>query len=134
LSQTPAAGPSTEGQTTQVSEENKAPGFEFELHYGLSTTVEGLLWEILDDISSYKPIHNWDEKLGTSPLKALRKIGGKSWRENRCSLSHLQADSIVDEILTLSEADQSAPATQKTADIEKFLFFTKVGSVSCDCL
>ena len=92
----------------------------------------GLLWEILQSISS-QHIHNWDDKLTTSPLQALRKIGLRSWRENHCNLSHLQADSLVDEVFPVNEADRNplAPAApEKEAAIDSYLFFTKVGSDS----
>jgi hypothetical protein len=83
------------------------------------------------NISSHKYIHNWDDKLTTSPLQALRKIGLRSWRESLCGLSQLQADSLVDEVFSVGEADHGlpAPATpEKEAAIDSYLFFTKVGS------
>ena len=49
--------------------------FDFELHYGLShKSARDVLHEILEDLSSYKHIHNWEYKFVTSPLTGLASL------------------------------------------------------------
>lgn len=56
-------------------QEAERPLFDFELHYDLSVqSVRVVLIQIIKDLSSHRQLHNWDEKLAASPLKALRAI------------------------------------------------------------
>jgi hypothetical protein len=118
-------------QMSQDNEETIEPGFNFELHYGLSyESVRDVLQEILEDMSSYKHIHNWDEKLLTSPLKALAKVGRRYLNENPLALNTILDHSIVEEILTVSGVGHKPPAMQQAGYIDSHLFFSKVGSRS----
>jgi hypothetical protein len=122
-----------ERQMLPDNEETKEPGFDFELHYGLSCkSVRDVLREILEDMSSYKHIHNWDEKLLTSPLKALARVGRRYLNANPLDLNALLDHSMVEEILTVSGVNHRPPAMQQAGDIYSHLFSTKVGSRSYD--
>lgn len=110
-------------------------GFDFELHYSLSCeTTRDVLREILEDISSNKNIHNWDEKLLTTPLQSLIKAGRRYYISTTLDLNDLLDHSMVEEILTVSGFNHRPPTTQMTGVIESYLFFSKVGSHSYDRL
>lgn len=109
------------------------PGFNFELRYGLSTSEPYILKEILDDVSSYKHIHNWDEKLLTSPLNALVRVGRRYQRENAHGWRNLLAHSTVEEILPFRRTNHDPAASQGAGSTDNQLFFTKVGTRSYGC-
>lgn len=89
-----------------------------------------ILKEILEDMSSYKHIHNQDEKLLTSPLNALAKVGRRYLDEYHLDLNALLDHLMVEEILTVSGVNYRPPAMQQVGDMDSHLFFSKVGSRS----
>lgn len=102
--------------------------FDFEPHYGLSRkSARDVLHEILEDLSSYKYIHNWDDKLITSPLTALAGVARSHLNENPPYLDSLLEDAVVDEVLTVSGINRRPSIKQETNAIDTHLFFTKVG-------
>lgn len=111
--------------------------FEFEMHYDLySQKFTHILFEILSDQSTYKHIHNWDEKLFEGPLKAILKDLHRAWGENRCTQASLTAYSTVEEAEVTSSVDTSNAITttgplDNVTHITKHLFFTKVGFFLC---
>lgn len=114
----------------ETSDETKAPErFEFEMHYGLASGSFGaVLHEILMDMSTYKHIHNWDEKLFEGPLKTVLRLVHKAWGENRCSLASLTANSTVEEIDEVSSilTNYAPPAEGEAGSVDHYLFFAKV--------
>ena len=118
--------------TSQANEKANHPTeqFEFEMQYGLSSkTFGGILHEILVDMSTFRHIHNWDEKLFTGPLKSILKVVQNSWGENRCTWTSLRANSTVEEIREMSDTgtDNAPTATEEAGEVGSYLFFTKVG-------
>ncbi|KAE9369271.1 hypothetical protein N431DRAFT_469196 [Stipitochalara longipes BDJ] len=110
---------------------NYAKLFEFEMHYDLhSQTFTHVVFEILSDQSTYKHIHNWDEKLFKGPLKAILKDLHRSWGENACTQASLIAYSTIEEVELTSNADSSnavisVEPLDTVTDVTKYLFFTK---------
>lgn len=106
-------------------------GFEFEMHYDLQRPILGnVVYEILSDLSTYKHIHNWDEKLFTGPLKAILKVVHRAWGENGCTQASLMAHSTVEEVEYISSigAKIAPPTTKDPGDATNYLLFKKVGS------
>jgi hypothetical protein len=114
----------------QTNEESEAPErFEFEMHYGLSSgSFGGILHEILLDMSTFKHIHNWDEKLFEGPLKSILKVVHRSWGENRCTLASVIAHSTGQEIgdISSNEGNNPPPPTEDAGNVDSYLFFKKV--------
>jgi hypothetical protein len=111
----------------QTNEESEAPErFEFEMHYGLSSgSFGGILHEILLDMSTFKHIHNWDEKLFEGPLKSILKVVHRSWGENRCTLASVIAHSTGQEIgdISSNEGNNPPPPTEDAGNVDSYLFF-----------
>lgn len=102
--------------------------FDFELHYGLShKSARDVLHEILEDLSSYKHIHNWEYKFVTSPLTGLASLAKSYLNENPPHLDNLLDDAVVDEVLTVRGVNRRPSIKQETNVIDTHLFFTKVG-------
>lgn len=104
------------------------PFFDFELHYDLSAqSVREVLYEILQDLSSHKQLHNWDEKLVTSPLKALRSVAHQYLRtESDNSINILLSRANVHEVSTVDGVNRAWPVIQEAEGIYSHLFFSKV--------
>jgi hypothetical protein len=133
-----------ESQKAQDNEETKSHAFDFELHYGLYRKAGGVLWEILDNLSSHKHIHNWDQKILTTPQMALEKFVRKVWRENNLNLNQflhnmLSHSSVVEETSTHAETLRGPLAAQEATEgagiefADTFLFFTKVRTCFNSC-
>ncbi len=102
--------------------------FDFELHYGLShKSARDVLHEILEDLSTYKHIHNWEYKFVTSPLTGLAGVARSYLNETPPHLDSLLDDAVVDEVLTVRGVNRRPSIKQETNVIDTHLFFTKVG-------
>jgi hypothetical protein len=111
----------------QELQEAQEISFDFELHYGLSwTSVRDFIRDILSDLSTYKHIHNWDEKLLITPLDTLASVVRKYLSIDDHSLTTLLSYSMVEEVLTIAGVNYPRPAMQAAGDLESFLLFTKV--------
>src|SRR5215469_1229972 len=111
----------------RMSQETEEASFDFELHYGLSSrSVRDVLDEILGDMASHTHIHDWDNKFLTSPVKTLAGVVRTYLNINYLSLNTLLSHTNVEEVLTLRGANHSRPAMQEAADIDSYLFFSKV--------
>ena len=111
----------------RMSQETEEPSFHFELHYELSSrSVRDVLDEILGDMASHTHIHNWDNTLLTSPVKTLAGVVRTYLNINYLGLNTLLGHTSVEEVLTLRGANHSRPAMQEAADIDSYLFFSKV--------
>lgn len=119
----------TSPETAQLISKSKArsPDFDFEQHYGVSRRSAGeVLDEILQDLLNYKTIHNWDDKLVTTPFTGLTAAVRSHWNEKPGHLSSLLEDAVVDEVLTVNGVN-SRPSVKADMDhIDSHLFFTKV--------
>lgn len=123
-------------QTTQATPEiarlvskskAKSPGFDFEQHYGVSRKSTGeVLDEILQDLLNYKNIHNWDDKLVTTPFAALTATVRSYYNEKPGQLNSLLEDAVVDEVLTANGVSSRPSIKAEMANIDAHLFFTKV--------
>lgn len=128
----PSATSTNEAHSLQAGKEITTPKkFEFEMHYGSSsTTFWGLLIDMLRDMTTYKHIHSWDDKMFKGPLKSLLKVVHRSWGENRCNLNSLQSHSTIEEVMYVSEAAELPSHTpsseQEAGELDSHLFFTKV--------
>jgi hypothetical protein len=99
------------------------------MRYGLSSgSFGGIFHEILLDMSTFKHIHNWDEKLFEGPLKSILKVVHRSWGENRCTLASVIAHSTGQEIGDISSNDGNypSPLTEDAGNVDSYLFFKKV--------
>ncbi|EWZ27770.1 hypothetical protein FOZG_18512 [Fusarium oxysporum Fo47] len=122
-------------QTTQTTPEiarlvskskAKSPGFDFEQHYGVSRKSAGeVLNEILQDLLNYKNIHNWDDKLVTTPFAALTATVRSYYNEKPGHLNSLLEDAVVDEVLTANGVSSRPSIKAEMANIDAHLFFTK---------
>lgn len=122
------AAVSTRRARLQDKKETKGPLFDFELHYDVSCeSVRGVLRAILEDLSSYKQLHNWDEKITTTPLKALAAAAHGYLATSYGSSSNiLLAHGRVDEVVTVNGVNQRRPAIQEAGKADSHLFFSKV--------
>jgi hypothetical protein len=104
------------------------PLFDFELHYDLSVqSVRVVLIQILEDLLSHRQLHNWDEKLATNPLKALRAIAHCYLSTNYdSSINILLSHANVHEVMMVDGVNKMRPAIQEAGDIYSHLFFSKV--------
>lgn len=124
-----ATDPALQQQLSQGIGDATLPRFAFELHYGLSCeSVRSVLLEILEDISSRKNIHNWDEKLHTSAFAALVKVGRRWLIGTPYGTDKLLPNSVVEEILTVGRAIRRPPAAPEAGDVDGLLFFSKAES------
>lgn len=103
------------------------------MHHGLSSkSFTDVLRKILEDMSSYQHIHNWDEKLNTSPLKALARVVRKYLNTEPLDLNATADYSTVDEIFTVGGVNPRPLISQRVKDIDRHLFFHKLSSRSYD--
>jgi hypothetical protein len=122
-----AADDALEALPVQDCGDAKKVRFDFEPHYGLShRSARDVLHEILEDLSSYKHIHNWEYKLITSPLTALAGVARSYLNENPPHLDSLLDDAVVDEVLIVGGINRRPSIKQETNAIDTHLFFTKV--------
>jgi hypothetical protein len=123
-----AADAALEALPVKDGGEAKSVRFDFEPHYGLSSkSAADVLHEVLEDLASYKHIHNWDDKLITGPLTALAGAARSYLNANPPDLDSLLADAVVDEVLTVGGINRRPSIKQETNVIDTHLFFVKVG-------
>ena len=123
-----AADAAHEALPVQDGGDAKKVRLDFEPHYGLSRkSARDILHEILEDLSSYKHIHNRDDKLTTSPLTAIAGVARSYLKENPLHLDSLLDDAVVDEVLTVGGINRRPSIKQEANAIDTYLFFTKVG-------
>ena len=109
----------SDGKTPGDNTDTNGPGFDFELHYGLAhKTVRDVLEEISTDITSYTTLHNWDEKLTSSPLKELSQVIRRDLYTNDMALDTLLGHSAVEEVLTMGGINHERPALQNAVNVE----------------
>jgi hypothetical protein len=99
------------------------------MHYELaSESVAGVLREILLDMSTFKHIHNWDEKLLKDSWKSIVKLMRTALGKDSCTFASLTAHSTVEEIEEISSINKNnAVATEvEPGTEESYLFFAKV--------
>ena len=76
---------------------------EFELHYGLEgSNVISILKMILQDLSSHRSIHNWDEKFTSDPIKEIASASQKLIRHSFQTGSHLSNCCTAYEVSTVN--------------------------------
>lgn len=104
--------------------------FNFEFEYDLSCkSVREVLLNIFRDFSSQKQLHGWDEKLYTSPLKAIRTASRELLaRDNGTySCDIVLTEGAVEEVVTIKGENQKRPHIQEVAEaVGGHLFFSKV--------
>lgn len=101
--------------------------FDFDSHYRApAKTVRDVLAQILEDMLTYKSVHNWDEKLVTHHLRRLAMVVRTYLNGNSGTFNPLLVYSSVDEVLTVDGVDHKYPAIQHPGDIDRQLFFTNV--------
>ena len=116
---------------TEAVEGTDVTGLEFELHYGLSAqkAIE-LLDEILTDMVSHNPVHDWDAKIAPDAVKVLaataRKCLNSDPHGHSLGLNTLIAYSTVEEILLVGGINERLAPTKDADDIASHVFFTKV--------
>ncbi|CAI6338730.1 unnamed protein product [Periconia digitata] len=102
---------------------------DYEMHYGLShRSVKDVLMEILDDIATFKNIHDWDSKLVVTPFKKLetvirRHVAGCSQE----MMNNLLVHSSVEEVFSADGKPESIPAMQEDGQVKSHFFFSKAG-------
>ena len=111
--------------------ETGGPWFDFELHYGLSSrSVKQVLEEILEDLATYTPIHNWDNKFMIRPLEKLTGAVRGYISKRDFDFNTLLGFAHVEEVWAVDGANHVRPAMQQAADVGSHLFFSKVWSKS----
>jgi hypothetical protein len=101
--------------------ENESSGFA--QHYNAtSASVHGVLSSILEDMTSFRSVHNWEDRLIVSPVNLLRVACRKYMQANQ-HLDFLLGYSIVEEILAHNGMKSLFPAMNYPGDVDKHLFF-----------
>jgi hypothetical protein len=118
----------TPSASSQPNSDDKPwSGFEFELHYGLSAgNVRDILSEILTDTATYTQIHDWDKKFTISAFQKLARLVRSFLQSNLLGLNTLLGQASVEEVFTIEGTNYSRPAIQQAADIDNYLFFSRV--------
>ncbi|KAI0382261.1 hypothetical protein F5Y04DRAFT_288018 [Hypomontagnella monticulosa] len=102
------------------------PWFDFELHYGLSSrSVKEVLDEILEDLTTYTPIHNWDNKLTIKPLDKLAGEVRSYISKQDFNFNTLLRFTRVEEVWAWDGTNHVRPAIQQAVDVGSHLFFSK---------
>lgn len=105
---------------------------DFELHFDLSAqSVRAVLLQIVEDLSSHKQLHSWDEKLVVSPLRLLRAAVHRYLDANVDSnMNILLFHADVHEISTVEGVNKTWPAFQESEDVYNHLFLSKARLLS----
>lgn len=123
---TPAPSHNTNSLNPTNTHNAKAQ-MDYEMHYGLSQrSVKEVIREILDDITTRKNLHDWDEKLIQSPFKRLENVIRNHLAT--CSqemLNSLLNQSSVEEVTNAGGKLESIPAMQHGGEVQSHLFFSK---------
>ena len=103
--------------------------FDFELNYEDNvSSSNNILFSILEGLSSYKRLHNWDAKLARMPLKELtstvRAYLDSASQSQPSDLLLSQAD--VEEVFTLDGVNYRQRVINDESNVRKHLFFSKV--------
>ena len=103
--------------------------FDFELNYEDNVgSSNNILFSILEGLSSYKRLHDWDAKLTRMPLKELTS----TVRAYLDSASHSQSSDLlpsqvdVEEVFTLDGVNYRQRVINDESNVRKHLFFSKV--------
>jgi hypothetical protein len=95
----------------------------FAQHYSAaSASVHGVLSSILEDMTSFRSVHNWEDRLIVSPINLLRAACRKYMQANQ-HLDFLLGYSVVEEILEHNGTKSLFPAMNHPGDVDKHLFF-----------
>ena len=99
-------------------------------HYRNSgRSVRDILREILGDLSTYKSVHRWDDKLFVSPVEELIAVVRRFLSSSdEQPLNFVLANSRVDEIIERDGSARSYPVMARAHDVGRQLFFLQVNS------
>ena len=103
--------------------------FDFELHYDSSAgNPRSVLEAILERLSSYKRLHDWDTKLTRLPLKTLTGAVRGFLANTTYSNANetLYSQSVAEEVFTLHGKNIRRPALDDGRNPRNLLFFSKV--------
>lgn len=106
---------------------------DFEPHFDLSAhSVRAVLLQIIEHLSSFRNLHNWDEKLVISPLRTLRAATSRYLTTHLGSnLNFLLSHANVHEVSTVDGTNKTRPVLQESEDIYEHLFFSRVSDRFC---
>jgi hypothetical protein len=108
-------------------EDTNWTGFDFELHYGITSgNVREVLDEILGDTATHTQIHDWDKKFTVSAFQVLSRLVRGFLDSSRLGFNTLLGSSSVEEVFTIEGINYLRPAIHEAADIDNYLFFSKV--------
>jgi hypothetical protein len=95
----------------------------FAQHYNAaSTSVHGVLSSILEDMTSFRSVHSWEDQLLVNPVNLARAACRKYMQANQ-RLDFLLGYSVVEEILAHYGENYRFPTTKRSGQVDKYLFF-----------
>ena len=120
------------GNSTDVHQADHGPRlFEFELNPEIRLENESFgecLRSVVDYISSHKMLHDWEEKLTQTPLKALTSAARAYLARTAYSRTSdaILSQSVVEEIFTLGNTMHRQPLVNDDGGPQGRLVFSKV--------
>jgi hypothetical protein len=96
-------------------------------HYNASgASVREIISEILEDVTTFKSVHNWEERLIISPISLLKVACRQYMHTNQGRLDFLLGHANVSEVFGYQGTTHFFPAMAHPGDVDRHLFFLNV--------